>query len=295
MNYRCELCNYSTQDSGNWYKHIKTQTHIKKSNEYENRKKESERDYEELKSKYELLESNHKSKCEELVELKHKCELLELKSKEYDEMKRKYEELELNYKKAMKSYQKTTEKMADNIVDVAGKAMKVANNSCSAIKYITQNFTNAPLLEPMKNYKTVDNVGKDKKFVLALCDMYSDDRLIRYLGDRLTEYYKKENPEEQSLWNSDCARLNYIIRTVIEKKNEWIIDKKGNRLKDCVVRPLLQHIKDEIINFTANTENKEYCNRFITCFRIVEDINNKTMDDELIKHLAPHFHLTNIK
>ncbi len=76
---------------------------------------------------------------------------------------------------------------------------------------IQVNFNNTPVFEPIKpdilllKHKTED-----------ICDqlIYHNkyNRLHKFLASILICAYKKENPQDQPFWNTDCSRLNYIIR-----------------------------------------------------------------------------------
>ena len=69
-----------------------------------------------------------------------------------------------------------------------------------------------------------------------------------YFGDFLVKIYKTSDPSQQSLWSSDVARLNYIVKTVISTNNssKWTTDKNGIYVKETIVIPLLNYINDKI-------------------------------------------------
>ena len=44
--------------------------------------------------------------------------------------------------------------------------------------------------------------------------------------------FLKENKEDQSMFATDCVRLNYSIKEYInENKNKWVLDKGANKVK----------------------------------------------------------------
>jgi hypothetical protein len=70
--------------------------------------------------------------------------------------------------------------------------------------------------------------------------MYDKEKkLIPYLGDIIIKYYKKENPKDQSIWNSDTTRLNYLIRELIDTELTWTCDKAGLKVNEFIIIPLL--------------------------------------------------------
>jgi hypothetical protein len=219
-----------------------------------------------------------------------------------EELKKSNEEL-----KKDKEYLKSLVTNAGKITATAINATSVANNasstalnvtasavnsSTSALKYIMQNFTDAPLLKPMDNYLAIKNDCGDQHIAIFICDHYNDKTLVKYLGCKLLEHYKKSDPANQSLWASDCSRLNYIIRSIVENEPGWIIDKKGIKIKKLIVTPLLNHIRTEMEEFVKDPKNLFFSPRFHTCVCIINDIRSNVISDDLIRFLSPYFHFT---
>lgn len=183
-------------------------------------------------------------------------------------------------------------------------------NNISIKTYIVNKFQNAPALEPLKDYSIIEKYEPllleydDIEFIDVLI-RYSNDKLLdKYLGDFLIKYYKKEKPEDQSLWNSDTSRLTYIIKQLLHNKtSDWIVDKKGIKISEYIISPLLNYIKKLIndyitkitdYNFFINHTQDECTDLF---FKIQSaNVLSRSIDDgivanKIIKYIAPYFYL----
>src|SRR5690606_18490816 len=98
--------------------------------------------------------------------------------------------------------------------------------------------------------------------------------------DKLVVEYKKENPNDQSIWNSDISRSAYIIRECINKESEWSTDKGGHKTSTYVIKPILDYLKTHIKEYITEV-NKELqngdstlLNDMLTAQCIINDIDN---------------------
>jgi hypothetical protein len=232
---------------------------------------------------------NNKSKDEE----QHKDDLVNEIKKRCDQLERQCDQLE-NDKKYLKTIieiNQNDNKYLKTIIDkdreITHEAVKCSSN---ALNFITQNYPTAPILQPMPNYAAIKNDCGSRDFAVVICEFYEDEKLIKYLSQFLLHYYKKTDPQEQSLWNSDCSRLNYIIRTIVENKPSWITDKKGLHFKENVITPLISHIKNEVFDYLTNSKSTKTIDIIHSSSRLIQDIDNSVISDELVRHLAPYFH-----
>ena len=175
---------------------------------------------------------------------------------------------------------------------LTSEALSTTKTSVNALTYVTEKFTNAPPLTAMPRL-AIKRHAKEKDLATVLTGCYEDDTHIEYLGNMLVKYYKKKDQDNQSLWNVDCSRLNYIVRTVVGKKESWIADKKGIQLRSFVIEPLLENIKEELSDYMKNPKSHNADN-FLTlkfCIDLTKDINDNIVCEELVKFMAPHFQL----
>lgn len=322
MKYTCNSCNYSTDDSGNWSKHKKTKSHIKsvQENDVSNLMVNVPKDLlAHLMAKYSTDIKKYVCPfCDEVFSSgsclsrhkHHRCSKNKTNSKTDSktgsktennkiiiELRTKIDELE----KQNDELEKQNLELRDDkqcLKTIVDKAQNVASASVGALGYIIANFTKAPLLEPMQT-KEIENYcgGEKKEIAIVISELHRDGELLEYLGNLFISIYKKKNPDEQSLWNSDCSRLNYVIRTIVCGGVSWITDKKGIKLKESVIKPTLEFIERELWNYISthnqNTiksiENISYCCNAYKCVR------EPSFSDDLIKFLAPHFQLYRTK
>jgi uncharacterized C2H2 Zn-finger protein len=316
MKYSCIDCNYSTDDCSNWTRHKKSQSHLKKEqSEVISKDKKVTKSYHKItnsvtspvtKSYHKITNESSDSEksnsdteslnndrfncphCDKSFSYKsglsrhinHMCPKNLPDKKLIDVLKQQNEEL-----KKDKEYLKNT----------TSDAVAAVKFSTSALSFIMQNYSNAPLLKAMPNYLAIKNDCGERELAVVVCEFYKDGTLVRYLAQFFLDYYKKEKPEEQTFWNTDCSRLSYIVHTIVGDVPGWITDKKGVKLKEQVIKPLFDNIEKELYSFIKNPKNIKNPNVINTCSLLIQDIQSSVICDELIRFLAPHFQLSNYK
>lgn len=313
VQYECKLCCYITLDQSNFMKHKKSVKHTKKENDLNNStnkiQKESKKNPN-SDSKYtcEYCEKNyttpsnlskHKKKCinkqtviiqlendkkaQETHYLKEIIKRLENENKKLEEDKRHYKKL----------------------VEGAGI---LAKTSMSTLSYVMSTYKDAPALDKMENYACIQYDGKNKKINLYDMMFTHQDKgtLHTYLGDFLIDVYKKDNPEDQSLWISDTSRLTYIIRELIDKTPDWNVDKKGVKTTTYIIEPFLEYTREILDKYNKKNDLKNHLDDSIFQMKqrienlkmsthIIFDIKNNELGPKILKYIAPYFHLTKIK
>ena len=135
--------------------------------------------------------------------------------------------------------------------------------------------------------------------------LYKKHRLVNYLGDYLLSYYKKDNPSEQSIWNSDSVRLNYIIKKIVDKNNSiWVPDQKGIITTESIIKPLLKYLGDYIDQFIKSfykiylenldprkREYRDLCNKSAIICEMYTEITDSKFEDKLNRYIAPQLYL----
>ena len=327
MLYKCELCNYKTNDSSNFCRHKKQKKHLKKVEaEIENDK--IKKNYEELKIK--------------LIEKDFEMKLME-KEKEKEKL------AEVN----------------KILIEHTGKTINNNNNNTQnnninigTLNYINEHFKNAPPLEKISNFvingiDTNDEKQYDK-FISNLIYHHNNKNLHVYLGDHIVSIYKKKNLNEQSIHTTDTSRLNYAIRIIeesldlydtseedidnytlsdkddeseseidsdeeelkqikedyykklkeknlknIKKKNAkiWIVDKSGYKICRIVVEPIIRRMlrilkknlrdRNKLIITDLDEELKYRSN----VNSMIDSIDTKKLKNDINKYIAPKFNL----
>jgi len=291
MRYICNNCNYSSDDKSNYNKHLSSNNHkiiSNPNNEITNNKFPCVNCGKQFA--YESSMVRHmKDRCTKIQinmlkkELENKDKELEVKNKEL-EMK------ELEY---LKKENKTLKELIKS-----GKLGTIYNLSVK--NYVQQNYPNAPALESLENYSQI--TFEDEDFVGTLVYNYNNNILHKYIGNFLIEHYTKENPSEQSIWNSDTSRLTYIIKELLsDKKTCWNHDYKGVKTKTRIVSPLLKYIKKTLNDYWMNNIDKFRSmdiksleimqTKFITIHKIKKDIEDGVLASNVVKYMAPYFYM----
>ncbi len=194
-----------------------------------------------------------------------------------------------NLKKELQQKEKENEKLQQQVNDLINKEKKVPTKS--SVTFITNNYYNAPKInkiDQLTDCSTMKN-GKNLSFINRIKYHYDNGTLQRFVGDFIVKNYKKDDPSQQSVWNSDISRLTYIINVM-----KWEVDKRGIKLIDYAIKPVLQYLDDEITNYTLENSMKTGESILLKMQKMVEIlqiIRNGTLADKINKYIAPYFSL----
>jgi hypothetical protein len=178
--YNCQLCNYSTDERGNFSRHKKQKKHL------ENMEKVSEVD--KLKSQLKEMETVYK----------HKLEIMEKEKEKLEAVIKVYEE-------------KGTKTINNN---------NTQNNTINigSINYVNEHFKDAPPLEKITNFIIngidTNDVSQHDKFIDDVIYHHKNKILHQLLGDHIVDLYKKTDLNKQSFHTTDTSRLNYVVRVI---------------------------------------------------------------------------------
>ncbi len=336
MSYFCEFCNYTAKNSSNFANHKKTQKHLvlsqPKSTQSDQKLPLVTPSYHLLplvttaddtktavlkcpicdrnfnhKSNLSRHKNNCKESCQNLNQDKYK-ELqfkLEISEKE-KEMFKKLEQEKSEILKEKTQLLNTFMANANHIINKAQDNTKITAQamqtvSVSALKYANDKFKNAPELLPIENFNindlNFDNEEDKKQLTEILIYNAKQKSLDKLLGDHIVKCYKKDNPEEQSFHTTDCSRLNYIVRNLIEDALNWAVDKSGIKICSSIVKPLiekcinllLQYQKELIDDMTeGDYTNKE---KVQTILALLMSIDKGSLESDINKYIAPFFNL----
>lgn len=240
--------------------------------------------------------TRHEKTCNkknnEITKLKN-----ELEKQKYDyelENKMNLLQIEIDKYKTESEYFKAENAYHKQMLNEAGGLVK---KSVSALSHIVHNYGSAPTIEMLNIEDMEDLEQNNKKLVEDVISAHKHKTLDQYLGDSIIKLYKKDNPEDQSVWATDTNRLTYLIKELmVNKSSNWIVDKKGIKTKEYLIDPLLEHIKELIISYQKNSMNLstnvveiEYIieiNKRI--LKIVDDIDDGNVGNNLLKYISAH-------
>jgi len=335
MNYYCEYCLHYSKSLSNFINHKKTKKHLKNLDNNNLNKTTSipevSREYPEGILQVSQTIAKSAIKNSENFEENFDCEFCKIKFTKKNNYYRhrkicqlKHEdkkEIEKEYKNKMdlmekEIYKKLLEEksvMLDNFMANANVLLNKANDntkitaqtlqtvSSSALKYANEKFKDTPALLPLDDFNinnlNFDNEEDKKQLVELLIYNAKQKSLDKLLGNHIIKYYKKENPEEQSFHATDCSRLNYIVRELIENALIWSIDKNGIKICSSIVKPLIkkcidtlmEHQKVLLNEMTYGNFNKQKEVELI--IDIIMSIDSGILETDINKYIAPYFNL----
>lgn len=166
------------------------------------------------------------------------------------------------------------------------------NITTTQIRNILTECSTGPALTGITDMSLVFNEDDE----LFLEDIAYDHRhkiLYRTIGDSIVNIYKTPNPMDQSVWNTDCNRLNYLIKHAIGKKKAgWIMDKMGLRVVEYVISPVLWYLKEKMNGYAPQRHSDKTLRVKADLLDITKDINDGTLAEKINKYIAGHFYMT---
>lgn len=379
--YKCELCNYSTSDRGNYSKHKKTKKHLKKVNIENNKKignkithskttvnlprryskkiekkvhsceycdetfarKDSMRRHQRTcaKKMIENMKEAFETK-EQLLQMQHEIKTLKDKIKHKDEIIKKEIERGDIYQEHADRYRKLYDDTSS-----------IANNVVSAFRLLSEAFVNPPAIkegrlediltlydeskdDPIEVVEieeiesdddgdydsdydsdySIDDPSdpisedeidmddhqpikkKDDDFIENIFQHHGDGTLHIYIANMIVKIYKKDNAEDQTIFNSDTSRLTYIISRILYNEGEtrWHIDKGGVSTKNIILKPILDELKSykgmekkNMVAVDPNMSDLLYCvdsnKKDRNFFRYTQNQRRKEMKDKKYKNI----------
>lgn len=317
MKYNCEDCDFHTDNLNNFNNHIKTIKHqnkiIKKNNNNTNTEtltniKKPDNNNNECsneckncgkKFKHRSSKSRHQIKCDgniNLVNNKHIKELVECNQK-----------MTQNNEKLLDVVMNNNE----YLYTVSKKAVGFAESTLSTVGIIMKYLDKAPCIEKNIDYHkklqydeyNEETIKDDEQIVEDILSYRNHKTLIKYLGTIIIEVYKKDNPEKQSLWNSDVARKNYLLRDLVNNIPLWITDKSGILTTEVVINPLLEKLRDILVEYMKKPledklSHNNIVNRYLKndiVMELIKEIDDGKMHEEIGNFIAPYFYFDKIK
>jgi hypothetical protein len=328
MNIYCNICDYTATTKSNLKTHLLTQKHInfvqlksvldkQKLAEISNELADPENNLAEISIKladnanqiickncekifkHESSLSRHKAQCSNNNFIERELKLkLEFSEKE----KELYQKLEKEKSDLLKDFMANANVLLNKANDntkITAQAMQSV--SVSALKYANDKFKDTPMLLPLNNFNInnldFNNVTDKEQLIETLIYCAKQQSLDKLLGDHIVKCYKKENPEEQSFHTTDCSRLNYIVRDLIENALTWAVDKSGLKICKEIVKPLikkcidilLEHQKVLLKDMGSGNYHKQKDVELI--IDVIMSIDSGELETEINKYIAPYFNL----
>lgn len=172
------------------------------------------------------------------------------------------------------------------------KNKQINKKSISTLLYVKQNYTNAPQLKSICESQIID--------CSILIQQYNKIQIHIYIGDFIIKTYKKNNQCEQSVWNSNKNKFNFIIRKSDNDEICWKMDKNGIKFNKIVIDPIIQYVRKQISEYIQSCYEKyHYFNhsyekdmaltQINAMTKIITSIDNKIVTRKVFNYITPHF------
>lgn len=297
INYVCKACGYETTIKYSYHRHELTEKHkqnIRKTNKY---------------SRSMLIKKNKDAiECVDCGKIfahqsglsRHKkiCGVTQtpvIKEDSQYDYKKLLKDKDLEIKRIQSDLEK-----AQKIIGTLVLHGKCYNNPAprepSTTNYLSIAYNAAPPLKALttKNVSGFWRNNDDQTISLLdiLSSAYTHKRLIEFVGTTLLSYYKKDDPTEQSVWNTDAERLTYYIKEHVG----WCADKKGISAAKLMIDPSLNYFRDTLTKYITTTPKrnidviKDQEKRHL-CLNIINDINSGETQRQILKFMAPFLYI----
>ena len=318
MIHNCKLCDYKTKDKSNFDRHLQSRKHITKvkeqniqpevykcikcGNEYSRQASLNRHAGYCTEKKINTVKSEYDNK---LKEKEHECEI-KMKDKDIEiiTLKKSLEQLE-SEKKSIQTNENNL-KQTINVLTIENSYHKrlindiivTTTTSMNTLNYAKINYPNAPALEAFNNFELL-KFEQNYSVAENILFHYRHKTLVSAIGNMIIKHYKKSDPSQQSIWNSDCSRFVYIIRTVVDDTIQWTADKGGNQVQNLIITPILSFIKSELNKFcfdkADNIVNSKYpeieCEELRKINILIDAINDGGISKDIIRYITGSFYL----
>jgi hypothetical protein len=189
---------------------------------------------------------------------------------------------------------------------VAVNAGEMVNKTMNMFTYAMKNFKETPKLEMLdsniakkllKYESTSEKIQKelnDDEIAEYIARISEAKILPKHLGKTLVSYYKKEDPNRQSLWTTDINRMKFITKS----DDGWLKDNNGDIINRNIIIPLLKEVvkvmdkycNDRMKHIDKMTHNEEakYVEVSEQRINIKSNIINEKLNKAIIKQIAPY-------
>jgi hypothetical protein len=262
--YSCEPCGYSTSRLNDITRHNESKAHFTKCDIAEKNLK-----YIHSLESRELDKTKAKSENALLIELAGikselatKDVLIQHLTKDNNIKEKALKAKEKVIKEKDERITHLTNLRENDVIDI--KEDNKHYKSLNTINFLSAHRNTAPPLEELTTKTAKLCIEYDNDDLINMCILHQKANVLHtFIGNIIVDCYKKENPKDQSIWNSDVSRLTFIIRdkvkninilakgkNKIQYINRWIHDKKGVTVNKRVITPILKFLRDTLDNYS---------------------------------------------
>ena len=174
----------------------------------------------------------------------------------------------------------------------------IVEQTMSVISYLTKNYNNAPPLVKFENCAKIKDKDNVNDYIENLCYYHKNDLLIQHISQCIIAEYKTKDPSKQSLWSSDTSRITYIIKELIKDNTDnWLFDKKGIKVCNYIINPLLTYIREELSSYIRNidindrnVDLEKQTEILMIANAVIHSIDNNTLKHNILRVITPEFY-----
>lgn len=292
--YYCGVCKYYTRTVCNFKRHLTSQKHADSD--------DNNTDLKHFQKKLFICEcGEYYTSKQNLNKHSKKCS----SNKEFIQLSNIVNELKQDIK--------NKDNQLNKALDIAKENSSTANTSMNILKYAQLHLTTAEPLEELKGNDIYEAIrynnpkGKESKnetYVKTAIHKFTHGNFASFIGDMIIEYYKPRRKNEANLITTDTSRLCFIIMQKVNKNKlqttEWINDKSGKKFTELVLTPIINAVKEILIEFIEFKQNKTNMDLNLMEFRqkcaeLKRDISVGKFTKPILKHIAPNFHFDKLK
>ena len=198
-------------------------------------------------------------------------------------------------------------------------ALKIAKNNSQSIettvnilKYAKLNLNDAEPLTELKGNDILDAIKyknpkgtetKNETYVKTIIHKINHGIFANFVGDMIISYYKPKNINEANIIATDTSRLCFIIMQKVKKdkieQKEWINDKSGKKFTELILKPIINAVKETLIEFIEFKKTKELNENSLClmgkCVELKRDIEVEKFTKPILRYVAPSFHFDTLK
>lgn len=319
MSYKCDICDYTTNRKSNYTRHMGSSAHDKKCTRVPSIKTKVSRSLQNsLPTKSTICPfcsntikhirnlARHMKACaganKIVSETLQEKRITEIK---YENVLDKYKQVNNNYEKLLEEHTYLKERL-DETMEEYLNSLKQSTDSTNIYTFVKDKDLGGDAIVQLTE-KDIPQLGFIKEILdedngdLEFCDTIQHHikhhTTHQFVGDHIITTYKMKNYKDQSIWSTDCSRLTYVIKELVGKSNEWVVDKKGLKLRALIVNPILEYIRDHVMKHCQaylkyamkSYEQLDTIERNARLFQVGDKVDSGILASKIIRYIAPFF------
>lgn len=302
--YFCKFCEYHTKNEWHFKTHLSTKKHI------ENKIGDNVCD--------DVLQFKKKiyccKNCDNIYMSNRALQKHTIKCCENEETKKLREEnahLKQELQKEIEE-RKDCKVLLKDAMLIAKENSSTANTSMNILKYAKLHLNDVEPLEELKGDNLSKVIGyknpkktesKNEIYVKTAIHKFNHNIFSAFIGDMIVEYYKPKKTKDANVIATDTSRLSFIIMQKITKgkveQKEWINDKSGKKFTELVLTPLINAVKQTLVEFVEFKKKKDLSEYNLClmakCVELKRDIEVDKFTNPILRYVAPYFHFDKLK